>query len=85
MSLKSFLLLFLSLEQCSKPVIAAINGLCIDSTISLIGAANICFGSAFFQIKENNLAIIQDLGTLQHLPKFGYNKSPIRKMIYAAQ
>ena len=78
---------FLSLEQCSKPVIAAIHGSCQGAAISLVAAADIrfCSSDTLFQVKEVNLAITPDMGTIQRLPKIGCNDSLVREMIYTGQ
>uniref|UniRef100_A0A7N0UIY4 Uncharacterized protein n=1 Tax=Kalanchoe fedtschenkoi TaxID=63787 RepID=A0A7N0UIY4_KALFE len=59
-----------SIEQCRKPVIAAIQGACIGGGIDLITACDVryCSEDAFFSVKEVDLAIVADLGTLQRLP-----------------
>ena len=59
-----------SLERCRKPVIAAIQGACIGGGIDIITACDLryCTESAYFAVKEVDLAITADLGTLQRLP-----------------
>ena len=61
-----------SVEQCSKPVIAAIHGGCIGGGIDLAAACDLryCVDSAVFSIKEIDIGLVADLGTLQRLPKF---------------
>jgi len=59
------------LEKCNKPVIAATHGGCIGAGLDLICAADMrfCSSDAYFSIKEIDLAIVADFGTLQRLPK----------------
>ncbi|KAI3841823.1 hypothetical protein MKX03_032160 [Papaver bracteatum] len=59
-----------AIERCRKVVIAAIHGACIGGGIDLITACDIryCTKNAFFCVKEVDLAIVADLGTLQRLP-----------------
>lgn len=59
-----------ALESCSKPVIAAVHGACIGGSIDIITACDIryCCSDSFFSVKEVDLAITADLGTLQRLP-----------------
>ncbi|XP_031272788.1 delta(3,5)-Delta(2,4)-dienoyl-CoA isomerase, peroxisomal-like [Pistacia vera] len=59
-----------AIELCRKPVIAAIHGACIGGGIDIITACDIrfCTKDAFFSVKEVDLAITADLGTLQRLP-----------------
>ena len=58
-------------EICSVPVIAAISGHCIGGAVDLITACDIryCTDSSSFCIKETDLAMVADIGTLQRLPK----------------
>ncbi|GLJ45819.1 hypothetical protein SUGI_0964210 [Cryptomeria japonica] len=60
-----------ALEICRKPVIAAIHGGCIGAGVDIITACDIryCSQDAFFCVKEVDLAITADLGTLQRLPR----------------
>jgi len=55
---------FRILEKCKKPVIAAVNGLCIGGAIDLITAADIrlCTKDAKFSIRETKVGITADLG-----------------------
>lgn len=60
-----------AVEGCRKPVIAAIHGGCIGGGVDIITACDIryCSEDAFFSVKEVDLAITADLGTLQRLPR----------------
>lgn len=60
-----------ALERCRKPVIASIHGACIGGAIDIITACDIrlCSEDAFFSVKEVDLALAADLGTLQRLPR----------------
>ena len=60
-----------SLERCRKPVLAAIHGACIGGGIDLITCADMryCSGDATFTIKEIDIGMTADVGTLQRLPK----------------
>ncbi|KAK4377148.1 hypothetical protein RND71_003444 [Anisodus tanguticus] len=59
-----------AIECCHKSVIAAVHGACIAGAIDIITACDIRFycSDAFFSVKEVDLAITADLGTLQRLP-----------------
>jgi Delta3,5-Delta2,4-dienoyl-CoA isomerase len=59
-----------ALEDCNKPVIAAVHGACVGGGVDLITSADIrlCSQDATFCVKEADLAITADLGTLQRLP-----------------
>ncbi len=58
-----------SLERMRMPVIAAIHGACIGGGIDMIGACDLryCTVDARFSIKEVDLAVTADVGTLQRL------------------
>ena len=60
-----------SLERCRKPVLAAIHGGCIGGGIDLITCADIryCSADASFTIKEIDIGMTADVGTLQRLPR----------------
>ncbi|MCO5105414.1 MAG: crotonase/enoyl-CoA hydratase family protein [Burkholderiaceae bacterium] len=60
-----------SLERCRKPVLAAIHGACIGGGIDLITCADMRYASsdAYFSIKEIDIGMTADVGTLQRLPK----------------
>lgn len=60
-----------AIEQCSKPVIAAIHGGCIGGGVDIVSACDMRYSTddAFFTIKEIDMGMVADLGTLQRLPK----------------
>ncbi|GKC25538.1 delta(3,5)-delta(2,4)-dienoyl-CoA isomerase, peroxisomal, partial [Tanacetum coccineum] len=59
-----------AIEKCRKVVVAAVNGACIGGGIDIITACDIryCCEDAKFSVKEVDVAITADLGTLQRLP-----------------
>ncbi|MDD5480914.1 MAG: crotonase/enoyl-CoA hydratase family protein [Rhodoferax sp.] len=60
-----------ALERCRKPVLAAVHGACIGGGIDLICCADMryCSSDATFNIKEIDIGMTADVGTLQRLPK----------------
>lgn len=58
-------------ETCKKPIIAAIHGACIGGGIDLVSACDMRYATtdAKFAVKEVDLAIVADVGTLQRLPR----------------
>lgn len=62
---------FYAIDECRKPVIAAIHGYCIGGAIDLISACDMRYstGDAHFSIKEVDMGLAADVGTLQRLPR----------------
>lgn len=60
-----------AIEQCSKPVLAAIHRACVGGAVDIISACDMryCTEDTFFSIEEINIGMVADLGTLQRLPK----------------
>lgn len=60
-----------SIERCRKPVIAAIHGACIGGGIDLITCCDMRYAAteAYFSVKEIDVGMTADVGTLQRLPK----------------
>ena len=60
-----------AIEQCRKPVLAAIHGACIGAGVDMITACDMryCTEAARFSIKEIDIGIVADVGTLQRLPR----------------
>jgi len=59
-----------AIERCRKPVIAAVHGACIGAGVDLVTACDIVYAAADAQfcVKEVDLGITADVGTLQRLP-----------------
>ena len=59
-----------SIEKCRKPVLAAIHNGCIGGGVDIVTAADMryCTDEAYFTIKEVDLGLVADIGTLQRLP-----------------
>lgn len=60
-----------SIENCRKPVLAAIHRACIGGGVDLISACDMryCSEDAYFTIKEVDMGLVADIGTMQRLPK----------------
>ncbi len=60
-----------SIEKCRKPVLAAIHRGCIGGGVDIIAACDMRYGTkdAYFTIKEVDMGLVADLGTVQRLPK----------------
>jgi len=61
---------FNAVESCRKPVIAAVHGLCLGAGLDLIAVCDLRYASAeaTFSLKEIDLGIVADIGSLQRLP-----------------
>ncbi len=73
-------------EHCSKPVIAAIHGACIGGGVDVACAADIRLATADarFCVKEADMAVIADLGTIQRLPGI-VGQGRARELIYTGR
>ncbi|MGX5219713.1 crotonase/enoyl-CoA hydratase family protein [Pseudomonas segetis] len=62
---------FNAVDQCRKPVLAAIQGYCLGGAIDLVSACDMryCTEDAQFSIKEIDMGMAADVGTLQRLPR----------------
>lgn len=74
-------------EKCRKPVIAAIHNACIGGGVDLTTACDIrlCTRDAYFCVKEVDVGLAADIGTLQRLPKVIGNDSLARELCYTAR
>jgi enoyl-CoA hydratase len=59
-----------AIEECPKPVIAAVHGQCIGGGLNIISACDIriCTQDATFCLKEPKIGLCADMGALQRLP-----------------
>ena len=60
-----------SIERCRKPVLAAIQGACLGGGLDMVACCDMRYASAdaVFAIREIDLAMVADVGSLQRLPK----------------
>ncbi|XP_034767191.1 delta(3,5)-Delta(2,4)-dienoyl-CoA isomerase, mitochondrial [Acipenser ruthenus] len=78
---------FSVIERCSKPVLVAVHGACVGGGVDLISACDIrfCSQDAWFQIKEVDIGLAADVGTLQRLPKVIGSRSLVSELAYTAR
>ncbi|MDD5475006.1 MAG: enoyl-CoA hydratase-related protein [Syntrophales bacterium] len=59
-----------AIEECNKPVIAAVHGMCVGAGLDIIAACDlrICTQDASFALREARIGIVADMGVLQRLP-----------------
>jgi enoyl-CoA hydratase len=60
-----------AIDRCRKPVIAAIHGTCLGGGVDIVLACDMryCSADAVFAVKEVDVGLTADLGTLQRLPR----------------
>jgi len=76
-----------SLEECGRPVIAAIHGACIGAALELASATDIrlCTNNAVFAAPEVQVGIAADIGGLQRFPKIIGNDSLVRELMFTGR
>ncbi|KAF9445643.1 Delta2-dienoyl-CoA-isomerase [Macrolepiota fuliginosa MF-IS2] len=85
--IKTFQQNITSPERAPFPVIAAVHGLAIGLAIDMIASCDIRYAtsSASFAIKEVDVGLAADIGTLALLPKITGNLSLVRELAYTGR
>jgi enoyl-CoA hydratase len=75
-----------AIEQCSKPVLAAIHYTCIGGGIDMTSCCDMryCTADAYFSVKEIDLGMVADVGTLQRLPRL-IGDGMVRELAYTGR
>lgn len=60
-----------AIERCRKPVLAAIHNSCVGAAIDMVTCCDMRYASedAWFSVREVEVGLAADVGTLQRLPK----------------
>ncbi|KAI9502162.1 hypothetical protein GGI25_003382 [Coemansia spiralis] len=76
-----------AVETCDKPVVVVVHGGCLGIGIDLISACDIrvCTEDTYFMVKEVDIGMAADIGTLQRLPKIVGSDSWVREVCYTAR
>ncbi|MCE4052631.1 crotonase/enoyl-CoA hydratase family protein [Pseudomonas sp. Au-Pse12] len=77
---------FNAVDNCRKPVLAAIQGYCLGGAIDLISACDMRYAAedAQFSIKEIDIGMAADVGTLQRLPRI-IGDGMLRELAYTGR
>lgn len=79
--------LITTVEKCRKPVIGAIHNACVGAGVDLITTTDIrlCTEDAWFCVKEVDMGLAADVGTLQRLPKVIGSQSLVNDLCLTAR
>jgi len=75
-----------AIEKCRKPVLAAIHGSCVGGGIDMVSCCDMryCSEDAGFSIKEIDVGMTADVGTLQRLPHI-IPQGVVRELAYTGR
>lgn len=77
---------FTAVAECRKPVLAAVQGYCLGGAIDLIAACDMRYAAqdAQFAIREIDMGMAADVGTLQRLPRI-IGDGMLRELAYTGR
>merc|ERR1712181_11630 len=72
---------------CRKPVIGAVHNACVGAGVDMITAMDVrlCTKDAWFCVKEVDMGLAADVGTLQRLPKCIGSQSLVNELCLTAR
>lgn len=75
-----------SIERCRKPVLAAIHGACLGGGLDMAACCDMRYASAdaVFAIREIDLGMVADVGSLQRLPRL-MPEGLVRELAYTGR
>ena len=75
-----------AIEKCRKPVLAAIHGSCVGGGIDMVSCCDMryCAEGTTFSIKEIDIGMTADVGTLQRLPHI-IPQGVVRELAYTGR
>ncbi|PYI01537.1 ClpP/crotonase [Aspergillus sclerotiicarbonarius CBS 121057] len=76
-----------SIEKCEKPVIVALHGIALGLAIDISVAADVrvCSSDVRFAVKEADIGLAADIGTLSRLPKVVGNFGWVKEVALTAR
>jgi len=78
---------FTMIEKCRKPVIGCVHNACVGAGVDLITAVDIrlCTDDSWFCVKEVDMGLAADVGTLQRLPRVIGSQSLVNDLCLTAR
>merc|ERR1712130_836626 len=78
--------LITEMEKCRKPVIGAVHNACVGAGVDMITAMDVrlCTKDAWFCVKEVDMGLAADVGTLQRLPMCIGSQSLVNELCLTA-
>ena len=75
-----------AMEKCRKPVLAAIHHTCIGGGVDMVCCTDMRYATAdaFFSIREIDIGMTADVGTLQRLPRL-MPEGMVRELAYTGR
>merc|ERR1719402_1687589 len=79
--------LITEMEKCRKPVIGAVHNACVGAGVDMITVMDVrlCTKDAWFCVKEVDMGLAADVGTLQRLPKVIGSQSLVNELCLTAR
>ena len=76
-----------AIERCDKPVICALHGYCLGLAVDIAVCADVrvCAADAVFAVKEVDIGLAADVGTLSRLPKVVGNAGWVKDVCLSAR
>jgi enoyl-CoA hydratase len=75
-----------AIERCRKPVLAAIHHTCIGGGVDMVCCCDMRYATedAYFSIREIDIGMVADVGTLQRLPRL-IPDGVVRELAYSGR
>jgi len=76
-----------SIERCEKPVICVLHGISFGLALDIASAADVryCAADVRFSVKEVDIGLAADIGSLQRMPKIVGSASWVREIALTAR
>ncbi|KAI0353216.1 ClpP/crotonase [Trametes cingulata] len=86
-SILSFQASISAIERCPYPVIVAVHGIAYGLSVDIVSACDVRYAASnvVFAIKEVDVGLAADIGTLARLPKIAGNHSLVNELAYTGR